>query len=372
MSHPKPLLTIRNLTKYYPLSSPLFGKGKRVVHAVESVSLEIYEGETLGVVGESGCGKSTLGRLILGLIPRTAGTVLYHGCLPDGRRPAYTEKEPRDNQALSGEQDGLDLARLTPSEMRHLRRELQIIFQDPYSSLDPRMTVGEIIAEGPLTHRFFGRRDPALRAHVLSVMQSCGLEADMLHRYPHQFSGGQRQRVAIARALAVRPRFVVCDECVSALDVSIQSQIINLLADLKAEEGLTYLFISHDLSVVRHIADRIAVMYLGTVVELGTAAEVFDDPRHPYTAVLLSAIPSVERGERRVRILPDGHIPGPADPPTGCRFHTRCPMARDICRREAPPLYEHAPGHLAACHFPEKKTAERLQKCGKCGTIEEA
>ncbi len=368
MSHPKPLITIRDLTKYFPLSSPLFGKGKRAVHAVESVSLDIYEGETLGVVGESGCGKSTLGRVILGLIPRTAGSVIYHGTLPDGRRPAYMEKALRDKQDAPA--NGLDLARLTSEEMRHLRRELQIIFQDPYSSLDPRMTVGEIIAEGPLTHRFFRRRDPALRAYILSVMQSCGLEADMLHRYPHQFSGGQRQRVAIARALAVRPRFVVCDECVSALDVSIQSQIINLLGDRKAEERLTYLFISHDLSVVRHIADRIAVMYLGTVVELGTAAEVFDDPRHPYTAVLLSAIPSVERGEQRVRILPEGHIPSPADPPTGCRFHTRCPMAREICRREAPPLSEHTPGHLAACHFPGKKTAERLQKSAKCGTIE--
>ena len=251
---------------------------------------------------------------------------------------------------------GIDLSRLKYSEMRLLRKDIQIIFQDPYSSLNPRMTVGQIIGEGLVTHRIFKPGDPQMKAYILDVMNRCGLQDHMLHRYPHQFSGGQRQRISIARALAVKPKFIVCDECVSALDVSIQSQIINLLEELKEKEHLTYLFISHDLSVVRHISDRIGVMYLGNLVELGRAEEVFGDPRHPYTVALLSSIPTTDAHSlKRERIILEGNIPSPIKPPEGCKFHTRCYMAQDKCRRVPPELLEITPGHYAACHFPEKK-----------------
>ncbi len=256
--------------------------------------------------------------------------------------------------------NGIDLSRLKYSEMRILRKDIQIIFQDPYSSLNPRMTIGQIIGEGLTTHKFFKPRDPKMKDYILKVMEQCGLQDYMLHRYPHQFSGGQRQRICIARALAVKPKFIVCDECVSALDVSIQSQIINLLEELKEKENLTYLFISHDLSVVRYISDRIGVMYLGNMVELGSAEEVFSDPRHPYTVALLSSIPTTDPDSaNKERILLEGNIPSPIKPPDGCKFHTRCYMACDKCKRVPPPTVEVAPGHFVACHFPEKKLGEK-------------
>ena len=255
--------------------------------------------------------------------------------------------------------DGIDLSRLKYSEMRVLRKDIQIIFQDPYSSLNPRMTIGQIIGEGLMTHKFFKAGDPQMKEYILGVMNQCGLQDYMLHRYPHQFSGGQRQRICIARALAVKPKFIVCDECVSALDVSIQSQIINLLEELKEKEHLTYLFISHDLSVVRYISDRIGVMYLGNMVELGSAEELFADPRHPYTVALLSSIPTTDvEAVKKEHIILEGNIPSPIKPPDGCKFHTRCYMACDKCKRVPPELREISPGHYVACHFPEKKLDE--------------
>ena len=243
--------------------------------------------------------------------------------------------------------------------MRILRKDLQIIFQDPYSSLNPRFTIGQIIEEGLITHKFYRQGSQKMRDHVVNTMKECGLQEYMLFRYPHQFSGGQRQRISIARALAVQPKFVVCDECVSALDVSIQSQIINLLQELREKENLTYMFISHDLSVVRFISDRICVMYLGNVVELASAQTVFEDPRHPYTVALLSSIPTTDpESLTKERIILEGNIPSPIKPPAGCKFHTRCYMACDKCKRVPPPLTEIEPGHFVACHFPERKLDE--------------
>ena len=521
MPSTKKLLSITNLKKYFPIAkSSIFQKEQLYVRANEEITLDIYEGETLGVVGESGCGKSTLGRVLLQLYDQTAGTTMYYGVSRASVAPAYVtdtlrhadryvaklKKEQakadeltqkveeagenatffdiqaknlavaeaqttlahigkimggflvrdtkvgaqllcrqaiceervakltdtvRDLQLESdaleselseetggrakrmqkkleklkkaarsaeaeiavrklaiekirsqiGEQkaqyandeefqkyeamldDGIDLARLKYSEMRLLRKDLQIIFQDPYSSLNPRMTIGQIIEEGLVTHKFFkgksAKTREAMKQYILGVMRQCGLQDYMIHRYPHQFSGGQRQRVAIARALAVHPKFVVCDECVSALDVSIQSQIINLLEELKEKEHLTYLFISHDLSVVRYISDRICVMYLGNIVELSSAEKVFADPRHPYTVALLSSIPTTDMESlNKERILLEGNIPSPIKPPSGCKFHTRCYMACDKCRRVPPPLTEVEPGHFVACHFPERKLDE--------------
>ena len=509
MQNTKKLLSISNLKKYFPVAkSSFFQKEQLYVRANEDISLDIYEGETIGVVGESGCGKSTLGRVLLQLYPQTAGNTMYYGAGLDETTPWYvadtlkhldkykaklnkakekaeelnkkveeTGEEQADfyllqsrnlarceeqtclnaivkilggffakdeggrgcelmrkvfdenvrrnklkakRQDIQGEYDfclqqgkssdnakvsglkakldavneeiaacdkstaecqkqldalrkeyasdaefakyeamrdsGIDLARLKYSEMRLLRKDLQIIFQDPYSSLNPRMTIGQIIEEGLVTHKFFKHGSPKLRDHIVETMKKCGLQEYMLHRYPHQFSGGQRQRVAIARALAVGPKFIVCDECVSALDVSIQSQIINLLQELKEKENLTYMFISHDLSVVRYISDRICVMYLGNVVELGDAKTMFEDPRHPYTVALLSSIPTTDQESlNKERILLEGNIPSPIKPPTGCKFHTRCYMACDKCKRVPPQLQEVEPGHFLACHFPERK-----------------
>lgn len=510
MPNTKKLLSITNLKKYFPVAKAhLFQKEQLYVKANEDISIDIYEGETLGIVGESGCGKSTLGRVLLQLYEQTAGTTMYYGMPRADLAPRYVQdtlrkvdryirklntartraeeaekkveqlgdsatffdlqnlnlakaeyqtalahtakimggflvrdteagaalllkkavaedeivsltgklrdvemlmeeldisvkegkrdkQERRESlncksemlQGLLYEQklrirrldgqiatlkqkyaddpefqqyeamldDGIDLARLTYNEMRLLRKDLQIVFQDPYSSLNPRMTIGQIIEEGLVTHKFYRHGSPKMKEHILSVMRQCGLQDYMLHRYPHQFSGGQRQRVAIARALAVHPKFVVCDECVSALDVSIQSQIINLLQELKEKEQLTYMFISHDLSVVRYISDRICVMYLGNVVELADAATIFDDPRHPYTVALLSSIPTTDMESlSKERILLEGNIPSPIKPPDGCKFHTRCWMACDKCRCVPPPLTEIEPGHFVACHFPERK-----------------
>lgn len=511
MPNTKKLLSITNLKKYFPIAkSSIFQKEQLYVRANEDISLDIYEGETIGIVGESGCGKSTLGRVLLQLYDQTAGTTVYYGVPRAEVAPKYvlhtlkhvdkyisklhaaqahadalTKKadELGDNASffdlqkknlaiaeyqtvqahiskilggfvvadtdagaallykkaliedaaaalsdkirdidleisdidaandeknaakaakkraslvskrdkLAGERDvkngeiaeldskiaelkkphandpefmryeamlddGIDLARLKYSEMRHLRKDLQIVFQDPYSSLNPRMTVGQIIEEGLVAHKMYKHGSPLMKEHILNVMRQCGLQDYMLHRYPHQFSGGQRQRISIARALAVHPKVVVCDECVSALDVSIQSQIINLLQELKEKEHLTYMFISHDLSVVRYISDRICVMYLGNVVELGDAATIFDDPRHPYTVALLSSIPTTDiESLKKERILLEGNIPSPIKPPSGCKFHTRCYMACDKCKRVPPELREIEPGHFVACHFPEKK-----------------
>ncbi len=519
MPNTKKLLSINNLKKYFPVAkSSVLQKEQLYVRANEDISLDIYEGETLGIVGESGCGKSTLGRTLLQLYPQTAGTTMYYGVSLADIAPKYVtdtiknldrykskyeklaEKSAElaakveaaggeetadfyllqdaniaacdaqtalshivkivggffahdpDNKgrdllleefeqnkirisakkklkaakleydhlnALTDEKerakakadaklqklkpeieslqqlvdsetkklkelsakldtlraeyagvgefskyeamrdDGIDLSRLQYSEMRSLRRDLQIIFQDPYSSLNPRFTIGQIIEEGLVTHNLFKHGSPKMRQHIVDTMVKCGLQEYMLHRYPHQFSGGQRQRVAIARALAVGPKFIVCDECVSALDVSIQSQIINLLQELKEKEHLTYMFISHDLSVVRYISDRICVMYLGNVVELADAATIFDDPRHPYTVALLSSIPSTDvNPSAKERIILEGNIPSPIKPPSGCKFHTRCYMACEKCQRVTPELREIEPGHFLACHFPERKIDE--------------
>ena len=517
MQNTKKLLSITNLKKYFPVAkSSMFQKEQLYVRANEDITLDIYEGETLGIVGESGCGKSTLGRVLLQLYPQTAGTTIYYGSTLADTAPAYVEetlknldkykqklqkadakvaelekkvnevgednadfyllqnrnlarceaktcltnivkimggffavdengegrgllleqykrnverkaakekyilaklevdhiegipaeeRKPKDeaklpqlkeklaaaNRALEDaagsvaiidaklnvlrqkyadndefakyeemRDDGIDLSRLKYAEMRLFRKDLQIIFQDPYSSLNPRMTIGQIIEEGLNTHNFFKAGSKAMREHIVKTMKECGLQEYMLHRYPHQFSGGQRQRVAIARALAVEPKFIVCDECVSALDVSIQSQIINLLQELKEKQKLTYMFISHDLSVVRYISDRICVMYLGNVVELGTAQTLFEDPRHPYTVALLSSIPTTDpESLKKERILLEGNIPSPIKPPAGCKFHTRCYMACDKCKRVPPELREVEPGHFVACHFDQKKLDEK-------------
>ena len=504
----KKLLSITNLKKYFPIAkSSIFQKEQLYVRANEDITIDIYEGETIGVVGESGCGKSTLGRVLLQLYPQTAGNTIYYGSTLEDLTPAYVEetltklpkhrklydkavakcteleqkvetvgedqadffllqdrnlarcevKSQFDNmvkllggffvadengkgvsllleqyhlckkrngvrakrakllQAMTGMADGsskktsaeasvadldkqiadwdakivdvtakldalraqfsgnaefvehealrdngIDLSRLQYAEMRKLRKDLQIIFQDPYSSLNPRFTIGQIIEEGLRTHNLHHEDKEATRQYIVDTMQKCGLQEYMVHRYPHQFSGGQRQRISIARALAVQPKFVVCDECVSALDVSIQSQIINLLMELKERENLTYMFISHDLSVVRYISDRICVMYLGNVVELADAATIFDDPRHPYTVALLSSIPTTDQDAlHKERILLEGNIPSPIKPPSGCKFHTRCYMACDKCKRVPPELREIEPGHFLACHFPEKKLDEK-------------
>ena len=519
MPNTKKLLSITNLKKYFPVAkSSIFQKNKLYVRANEDITIDIYEGETLGIVGESGCGKSTLGRVLLQLYPQTAGCTLYYGItldeltpnyvrdtirnekkyrarlkkaeeraeelqkkvdaaggedgadfyllqecniakcevqthesnivkilggffakydpegmrllnaiyeenkkrnrLVDRRKPQKVEVEHLENEATlvkgakadvlkkrialakarmqrtddaiadversiaalnqkleavkakyAGDPEfekyeamrdnGIDLARLNYREMRGLRKDLQIIFQDPYSSLNPRFTVGQIIEEGLVTHHFFKHGSAKLRQYIVETMEKCGLQEYMLHRYPHQFSGGQRQRICIARALAVQPKFVVCDECVSALDVSIQSQIINLLQELKEKQNLTYMFISHDLSVVKLISDRIAVMYLGNIVELSDKKTIFEDPRHPYTVALLSSIPTTEQGSAdKERIILEGNIPSPVNPPAGCKFCTRCYMATDKCRRVAPPLVEIEPNHFCACHYPQRKIDE--------------
>ncbi len=506
MPSTKKLFSITNLKKYFPIAkSSIFQKNQSYVHANEDISLDIYEGETIGIVGESGCGKSTLGRVLLQLYDQSAGTTMYYGRTRASVAPKYVtstlkhagkyiskvekrhiktqkaeknleekgdkatffdfqdveiaraeentarghivkllggfmvrdtdegarlllekalleEEEAkladriakldltlgtlRDSDSAAGSRvqkisgklddlrkkeqelegkiatsdqkilnakakysddplfqeyearldDGIDLARLRYSEMRLLRKDVQIVFQDPYSSLNPRMTVGQIIEEGLVAHKMFKKGSPRMKDYILEVMRQCGLQDYMLHRYPHQFSGGQRQRISIARALAVKPKFVVCDECVSALDVSIQSQIINLLQDLREKEHLTYMFISHDLSVVRYISDRICVMYLGNIVELTDAETMFRDPRHPYTVALLSSIPTTDpESLDKERILLEGNIPSPIRPPEGCKFHTRCYMACDKCRNVTPELQEVEPGHFLACHFPERK-----------------
>ncbi|HZB90856.1 MAG TPA: dipeptide ABC transporter ATP-binding protein [Stellaceae bacterium] len=316
------LLEVEGLVKHFVAERSLWGRPRASVRAVDGVSFSVAEGETLALVGESGCGKSTTGRLVLRLIEPTAGKVAFEG---------------RDIFALSGD------------AMRALRRELQIVFQDPYASLNPRMTVGDIIAEPLALHGLFPRAARGRR--VAELLGLVGLAPEHARRYPHEFSGGQRQRIGIARALAVEPRLVVCDEPVSALDVSIQAQIINLLQDLQARFRLSYIFIAHDLAVVKHIADRVAVMYLGRIVERAPKAALFAAPRHPYTRALLSAVPLPVPAARRDRLILQGDVPSPLSPPAGCRFHTRCPFAQERCRQEEPQLESTGDGHAAACHF---------------------
>ncbi|MBM3532959.1 MAG: ABC transporter ATP-binding protein [Alphaproteobacteria bacterium] len=318
-----PLIEVRGLTKHFAAEQSLWGTVRKVVHAVDDVSFDIHAGETLGLVGETGSGKSTLGRLILNLMLPTSGTVRY-----------------REHEIFEVDRD----------RMRRLRGEMQIVFQDPFSSFDPRMTVREIIAEG-FVHTDI-RSQAARNDRVAELLRTVGLTGAHADGYPHQFSGGQRQRIGIARALAVNPRFIVLDEPVSALDVSVQSQILNLLADLRAEFGLTYLFIAHDLSVVKYLCTRVAVMYLGKLVEIADRKDLFANPRHPYTRKLLSAVPIADPAQRdRPRSLLEGDIPSPIDPPKGCRFHTRCPEVMDRCRTEEPRLTKCGSNQLAACYL---------------------
>lgn len=505
----KVLIRVDSLKQYFPIKkSSMLQKEQLYVKANDDVSIDIYEGETLGLVGESGCGKSTLGRTLLQLYNQTDGRTLYYGrdideiapkyvldilsnlvskneelkglrekeaqarkeydATPDGdakyialNKLRHAEKKAKDlfldivqliggfvvvddltpisdilvreyksgveyrrlkerlNEekiTLDGQKStlkekkkskeeiasataslvkkietitedikktekelegirseiynlmkkykshpdfdkyevyrdkGINLARLTEEEMRNLRKDMQLIFQDPYSSLNPRMTVGQIISEGLLAHKYFDKNDENLQNYVIDVMEKCGLAPYFIHRYPHQFSGGQRQRIGIARSLALKPKFVVCDEAVSALDVSIQSQIINLLLDLKEQDNLTYLFISHDLSVIKYISDRVGVMYLGNIVELATTEELFKHPTHPYTEALLSAIPTTDSDTKKEAIILEGDIPSPIKPPSGCKFHTRCKYATDICKKVVPEFEEVRPGHFVACH----------------------
>lgn len=316
------LIEVHRLKKYYPVRAGLFNRTVNHVKAVDDISFSIYPGETFGLVGESGSGKSTAGRAILRLTDKTAGDIRYQGA---------------------------DIHQLSRTEMRRLRPELQFIFQDPYSSLNPRMRIGDAIGEALLQHGLAAKED--IRDRVEDILSVCGMAAYHYDRYPHEFSGGQRQRIGIARAIILQPRFIVADEPVSALDVSIQAQIINLFRQLQEQRGLTYLFISHDLSVVEHLCSRIGVMYLGSLVELAPRDELFRHPLHPYTQALLSAIPIPDPKRKRSRIVLRGDIPSPVNPPSGCKFHTRCPAAKDICRQETPLFREVGSRHYAACHL---------------------
>ncbi|MGE5061626.1 MAG: ABC transporter ATP-binding protein [Betaproteobacteria bacterium] len=314
------LVEIRDLKKYFPVGDGFFSRNKGNVKAVDGVNLTINEGETLGLVGESGCGKSTLGRTILRLIEPTSGEVIFHG---------------------------KNLLALSARELREMRREMQIIFQDPYASLNPRMRVGDIVGEGLEIHKL--AKGKAKRDRIMELLHQVGLREDHYPRYPHEFSGGQRQRIGIARALAVNPKFIVCDEPVSSLDVSIQAQIINLLQELQEKMHLTYLFISHDLRVVEHISHRVAIMYLGKVVEIAAGETIYRDAKHPYTRALLSAVPMPETSRKKERIVLEGDVPSPVNPPSGCTFHPRCAYRQPLCSEMEPPL-DFSDGHGVSCH----------------------
>lgn len=328
----KPLLEVKNLVKHFPITKGIiFSKQVGAVKAVDGISFTVNRGETLGLVGESGCGKTTTGRVILRLIEPTSGEVWF---------------------------DGKNVPELRKDELRELRKDMQIIFQDPYASLNPRMTVGDIIAEPLHIHGLAKGKEREKR--VQKLLDVVGLSSFHARRFPHEFSGGQRQRIGIARALAVNPKLIICDEPVSALDVSIQAQVINLLQDLQKEFGLTYLFIAHDLSVVKHISDRVAVMYLGKIVELADKERLYANPKHPYTQALLSAIPIADPTVKKERIILKGDVPSPINPPSGCRFHTRCPYAMDICKQVEPEFIDTGDGHFVACHLhPAAETAEK-------------
>ena len=318
------LLVVENLKKYYPINASVLGKAKSFVKAVDDVSFTIKRGTTMGLVGESGCGKTTVGRTILRLHDVTGGTVMFKG---------------------------RDLAKLSKKELRSLRPHMQMIFQDPYSSLSPRMPVGEIIGEAVRTHNIVPKSQ--YQSYIRKVMKDCGLQPQYFYRYPHEFSGGQRQRICIARAVALNPEFIICDEPVSALDVSIQAQIINLMKDLQTQFGYTYLFISHDLSVVEHISDTIGVMYLGNLIEYAQVDELYENMLHPYTSCLMSAVPIAdpEQNRRSHRIILQGDVPSPIDPPSGCPFRTRCSQCKEICKEKKPELKRINEKHMVACHL---------------------
>ncbi len=319
----KNVVEVKNLCKYFPIKAGLFGRVVGHVHAVENVSFAIKRGTTMGLVGESGCGKTTIGKTILNLTPKTSGEVIFN--------------------------EETELDKMSHKELQAFRPKIQIIFQDPYSSLSPRLPVGEIIGEAVREHGLVP--DNELDAYVTRIMKACGLHEYQKDRYPHEFSGGQRQRICIARAIALNPDFIVCDEPVSALDVSIQAQIINLLEDLQKEFNLTYLFISHDLSVVQHISDTIGVMYLGNMVEFASKDEIFANPLHPYTQALFSAIPVPDPTVKMNRIILEGNIPSPSNPPSGCKFHTRCRNCKNVCKNKVPRTMEVTPGHTVTCHI---------------------
>jgi peptide/nickel transport system ATP-binding protein len=327
---PNALLEVRHLSKRFAIKKSLFGKVQKELVAVDDVSFTLKAGETLGIVGESGCGKTTMGRTVLKLHQPNGGRIIFNG---------------------------EDITNYNNAEMRHLRTDMQIIFQDPYSSLPPRATVGDILSEPVKVHGIVPPNE--VKDYVLDLMDKCGLRDYYYERYPHEFSGGQRQRICIARALSVKPKLVICDEPVSALDVSIQAQIINLLKDLQRSMNLTYLFISHDLSVVKFLSDKVGVMYLGAMVELGEKKDIFANPLHPYTKALFSAIPNPDPDVKMKRIVLNGDIPSPTNPPSGCRFHTRCPNATERCKSECPAYREYAPGHFAACHLLEEMLEDK-------------
>jgi oligopeptide/dipeptide ABC transporter ATP-binding protein len=323
MAEKRKILEVKHLKKYFPLKKGKYKEGDPCVKAVDDITFDLYEGETLGLVGESGCGKSTLGRTIIRLYEPTSGEVLF---------------------------EGEDVAKKSRKEMRKLREEMQFIFQDPYSSLNPRMTVFNILAEPLIAHGKF-KRGPELDAYVKDLMDRCGLPSYYCYRYPHQFSGGQRQRIGIARSLALDPSFIICDEPVSALDVSIQSQIINLMKDMQEEKNISYIFISHDLSVVKHISDRVGVMYLGSMMELADKNEIYSNPQHPYTKALIGAIPLPDPTKRQELQVIQGEIPSNVNIPDGCKFNPRCPFAKDICKTKEPETKEIKPNHFVKCHF---------------------
>lgn len=329
------LVEVNNVVKHFPVRGGILQRTTGWVKAVDDVSFFIYEGESFGLVGESGCGKTTIGRTILRLIPATSGSVIF---------------------------DGQNIFDKTASELKKMRRDVQIIFQDPYSSLDPRMPIGESIAEGLRIHT--DKSGPERYDIVVEMLSRVGMRADHARRYPHEFSGGQRQRIGIARALALRPKFIVCDEPVSALDVSIQAQVLNILRELQKDFGLTYLFIAHNLSVVEHFSDRVGVMYLGKMVEMASRDDLYRDPLHPYTQALMSAIPIPDPTLKRQRVILEGDVPSPLNPPTGCRFHTRCPLAFDKCSQEEPPFKDYGNEHFAACWLLEtgEKGASKLTR----------
>lgn len=329
----KVVLQVNNLKKYYPVRGGLLQRVKAWVKAVDDVTFHVYEGESFGMVGESGCGKTTAGRTILRLVPATDGEVIF---------------------------EGENIFDLNSSQLKQMRRDMQIIFQDPYSSLDPRMPVGESIGEGLRVHT---NKNAQERYDIVAEMLTrVGMRADHSRRYPHEFSGGQRQRIGIARALALRPKFIVCDEPVSALDVSIQAQVLNILKDLQKDFGLTYLFIAHNLSVVEHFCDRVGVMYLGKMVEMASRDDLYRDPLHPYTQALMSAIPipNPDVAARRKRVILEGDVPSPLNPPKGCRFHTRCPLAFDRCSQEEPPFKDYGNDHYAACWLLEQGESSKI------------
>ena len=327
------ILKVTGIKKYFPLETNILGKPLRYLKAVDDITFEVKKGTTLGIVGESGCGKTTLGRTVLKLHESNGGTIEF---------------------------DGQDITNLKKKEMLRLRTDIQLIFQDPYSSLPPRMTVGNIIAEAVRVHKIVPKDE--VTTYVRDIMKKCGLQPQHYDRYPHEFSGGQRQRICIARALAVKPKLVICDEPVSALDVSIQAQIINLLKELQNTMGLTYLFISHDLSVVKYITDQIMVMYLGNNMEMGDTKEIFANPLHPYTKALFSAVPVPDPDAKMNRIILKGDIPSPANPPKGCKFHTRCEKCMSVCKLENPQFIEYEQNHFVACHLYNKDIMENLEK----------